>query len=47
MRNDTRMIEKQLRPKFGRLKVQDVTRKQVRAYHEALAKTPCEVPLDL
>ena len=42
LRNDTRMIEKQLRPKFGRLKVQDVTRKQVRAYHEALAETPYE-----
>lgn len=42
LRNDIRMIEKQLRPKFGRLKVQDVTRKQVRAYHEALAETPYE-----
>ena len=42
MRNDTRMIEKQLRPKFGRLKVQEVKRKQVRAYHEALSKTPYE-----
>jgi len=42
LRNDTRMIEKQLRPKFGRLKVKDVKRKQVRAYHESLAGTPYE-----
>lgn len=42
LRNDVRMIEKELKPAFGRLRVKDVTRQQVRAYHEKLADKPVE-----
>lgn len=42
LRNDTRMIEKELKPAFGRLRVKDVTRQQIRAYHAALADKPFE-----
>lgn len=42
LRNDTRMIEKELKPAFGRLRVKDVTRQQIRAYHAALADVPIE-----
>ena len=42
LRNDVRMIEKCLRPHFGSMRVKDVTRHKVRAYHASLEKTPYE-----
>ena len=42
LRNDTRMIEKELKPAFGRLRVKDMTRQQIRAYHAGLEATPFE-----
>ena len=32
LRNDIRMIEKELKPVFGRMRVKDVTRQQLRTY---------------
>ncbi len=40
--NDTRMIEVKLRPVFGRMRVKDVTRQQIRAYHAGLEDKPYE-----
>lgn len=42
LRNDVRMIDKELKPVFGRMRVKDVTRQQVRAYHAALESKPFE-----
>ena len=42
LRNDTRMIEKRLRPHFGSMRVKDVTRQKIRAYHTSLEATPYE-----
>lgn len=41
-RNDTRMIEKRLRPHFGKMRVKDVSRQKIRAYHSSLEETPYE-----
>lgn len=40
--NDTRMIEVKLRPVFGRMRVKDLTRQQIRAYHAGLEDKPYE-----
>ena len=40
--NDTRMIEIKLRPVFGRMRVKDLTRQQIRAYHAGLEDKPYE-----
>lgn len=42
LRNDIRMIEKELKPVFGRMRVKDVTRQQLRTYHTGLADKPYE-----
>lgn len=42
LRNDRRMIEKRLRPHFGAVRVNDVTRRKIRAYHASLEATPYE-----
>ena len=42
LRNDRRMIEKELKPAFGRMRVKDVTRQQIRAYHASLEDKPFE-----
>ena len=42
LRNDVRMVEKCLRPQFGAMRVKDVTRQKIRAYHASLEKTPYE-----
>lgn len=42
LRNDVRMVEKCLRPYFGAMRVKDVTRQKIRAYHGSLEKTPYE-----
>lgn len=40
--NDARMIEKELVPAFGRMRVKDVSRQKIRAYHAGLEDTPYE-----
>ncbi|MDF2234964.1 tyrosine-type recombinase/integrase [Albimonas sp. CAU 1670] len=40
--NDVRMIEKRLRPAFGRLKVAELARPEIAAFHKRLAETPYE-----
>jgi integrase len=42
LRNDTRMIEKNLRGTFGKFRVSEVKRADLRAYHAGLADTPYE-----
>ncbi|MGR3782200.1 MAG: tyrosine-type recombinase/integrase [Albimonas sp.] len=40
--NDVRLIEKRLRPVFGRSKVAEVARPEIAAFHKRLADTPYE-----
>ena len=42
LKNDTRMIEKRLRPALGSTAVNDVTRQKIRALHRKLEDTPYE-----
>ena len=42
LRNDIRMIDKCLRPYFGKMRVKDLTRRKIRSYHAALEQTPYE-----
>ena len=42
LRNDVRMVEKCLRPHFGAMRLKDITRQKIRAYHCSLEKTPYE-----
>ena len=42
LRNYRRMIEKELKPAFGRMRVKDVTLQQIRAYHASLEDKPFE-----
>lgn len=47
LRNDLRMIEKRLRPAFGRLRVRGVTRQLVRSFHTSLEDKPYEANRNL
>ena len=40
--NDVRLIEKRLRPAFGRTKVAEIARPEIAAFHKRLADTPYE-----
>ena len=42
LRNDVRMIEKRLRPKFGKARVKSITRQKIRAFHLSLEDKPYE-----
>ncbi|SDW21090.1 Site-specific recombinase XerD [Albimonas donghaensis] len=42
LENDVRMIEKRLRPAFGRTKIAEVARSEIAAFHKRISATPYE-----
>lgn len=42
LRHDIRMLEKELKPEFGKMRIKDVTKQHIRNYHSSLQHIPYE-----